>query len=627
MNAKGSKAPFVRISVPFLIGAWCGANFPGFDSGIPLLLAVLTSWILVFWEKSKLGSNRIRTPWLFLCLILLGFHSQSEPDSVPNMDQRILIGVVRDQVRTKNRFSEYNIEWSGCCSYYANEIPFLTRTLIYGGSSALKKGEIIEGYPVFSLPSGPYFEGGFDERKYLRSKGIRIKAVLNRDGWTLIRKMPDHEPDLVETARNSVAHIGKKYLPDSTHLGLFTALVSGDRSGVPKSVADNLASVGVVHVLAVSGMHVGLVYGMVFGLISLVFSQKMKVRWGIPITLVAIVFYTLFTGASSSVVRASAMLSIFLIGKWLGRKSSGLNIVFLCLFAMLIYDPTLWYQPGFRLSFFAVISILLIYPRLKAIFYPPYVILRRILDVIYISIAAQLGTSVLSVSYFHQFPNYFLLSNLIVAPLLIMVLYGCILLIVLSPLQGAADWLSGIISRGMSYSLSIAERISALPHSMVKGLYMTDTEFWLLYAFLSAIVFWLLFRMRLLWILSVIIAVSLVAILFSNYSRNPQLGQVKTFNGRDKIITFCQGHQGLIILQRPPDQYPAWQWKNIKTYMDVNRVQTIDTITIPEGNSHKNVTNWSVDVLSSNCQNVSFTFSANFHSGNPALKPDQSDSE
>lgn len=208
----------------------------------------------------------------------------------------------------------------------------------------------------------------------------------------------------------------QKHITNKQDFAIINAMVFGDKSLLDHEVKSNYASTGAMHILAVSGLHVGVL----FLIIQFLTNRLPKsTKWRLItllLTLGVLWAFALLTGLSSSVVRSALMFSIFQIGKTWQRQYHPLNALAFAALIMLLIDPNQLFSIGFQLSFIAVGGIVLIYPKLNALWVPPKY-LNYFWQIICVSIAAQLVTTPISLYYFHQFPTYFLLTNLIIIPL------------------------------------------------------------------------------------------------------------------------------------------------------------------------------------------------------------------
>jgi competence protein ComEC len=201
--------------------------------------------------------------------------------------------------------------------------------------------------------------------------------------------------------------------------------------------------------------------------------------------------YALLTGLSPSVLRAATMFSFIVIGSALKRETNIYNTLAASAFVLLMYDPFIIMQVGFQLSYAAVLGIVYLQPKLYNLFRPFNWLLDKIWAITTVSVAAQLATFPLGMYYFHQFPNYFLLSNLFVIPLATFIINGGILLFMISSISWISTFIAWTVNKLLIFlNLSVAW-VEALPHSLSLGISISTLETLLIYSvvFLLTIAF------------------------------------------------------------------------------------------------------------------------------------------
>ena len=206
-------------------------------------------------------------------------------------------------------------------------------------------------------------------------------------------------------------------------------MLLGDKRGVSTDISSQFSRLGLVHTLALSGLHISLLYGVCAFVLSLVFKFRPRIQS--ILLIIIIVTYAVLTGLSPSVMRASLMFLLYGICLVLHRKTSVFNVVFLSAFILLIYQSNLLYNIGFQLSYLAVIGIVYFYNKFKVHVEGSSVTVQFFSGLALVSISAQLSTGLLSVYYFKSFPLSFLWSNLIILPLITVLLYQGLLYLIL----------------------------------------------------------------------------------------------------------------------------------------------------------------------------------------------------
>ena len=277
----------------------------------------------------------------------------------------------------------------------------------------------------FKTPLNPF---QFSYARYM--KQLQVESQLNLNGSKI--SIIGSEPDLRSKAwnlRERLIWYLKKYDFGKKELAVFQALILGQRRDISPDLYKDYAAAGAIHILAISGLHIGIL----LLLLNFLFKPMESLKHGRYIKPALIILllwaFAFLTGLSASVVRAVFMFSFIAVGLQLKRKTSSLNSLFLSLFFLLVIDPYYLFQVGFQLSYLAVFSIIVFQPLIYQLFSPGNKIIDYFWKLTSVSLAAQIGVIPLSIYYFHQFPGLFLVSNLVVLPFLgIILVFGIIVI-------------------------------------------------------------------------------------------------------------------------------------------------------------------------------------------------------
>ncbi|WP_243396868.1 ComEC/Rec2 family competence protein [Flagellimonas pacifica] len=219
---------------------------------------------------------------------------------------------------------------------------------------------------------------------------------------------------------------------DKDVLGVIQALLLGQRDNISENTYNSYKDAGAIHILAVSGLHVGIL----LLLFQFLLTPLERLPKGKTIKLICVVFllwsYAFIAGLSPSIVRAVTMFTFVAYAMHLNRPTNSFNIVALSMFFILLMKPLFLFQVGFQMSYAAVLAIVWIYPKLQRFWFPNNILIRKTWQLLSVSLAAQLGVLPISLYYFHQFPVLFFISNLLVIPFLGLILGIGILVIGLS---------------------------------------------------------------------------------------------------------------------------------------------------------------------------------------------------
>ena len=264
----------------------------------------------------------------------------------------------------------------------------------------------------------------FDYARYITMQGASGTVYLPHERW---KRVNTTRLTLRERMIRLSHQLQTKYMHTAFRddaLGVLTALSLGDKRTLSEEVRTTYTDVGAAHVLALSGLHVGVIYAILAFLMRGI-VRKRNMRWLRELLIIITLWmFALLVGMPASVVRAVSMCTLYILAQWISRDSSSIHILTLAALVMLIAKPLYLFDVGFQFSFMAMAAILSIVPYLEQLFrshslprIPAY-----FMGIICMSLAAQVGTFPLSLHYFGTFPTYFLLTNLLIIPYMFVVL-------------------------------------------------------------------------------------------------------------------------------------------------------------------------------------------------------------
>jgi competence protein ComEC len=334
---------------------------------------------------------------------------------------------------------------------------------------------LIKGSP--QEVKGPQNPHEFDFKKFLAYKNIYHQHYVRGGQWALFAKASHHGfLYYANRARNwSVATI-KSAVTSEREQALVIALVIGVTDGLDNELLNAYSASGTMHVLAVSGLHVSIIYGLLLLLFRPLGKSAASLWTTAIVSLIVLWGYAFITGLSPSVLRAVAMFSFVAIAKPIGRNTNIYNTLAASAFCLLVYDPFLIMSVGFQLSYLAVIGIVYLQRPICNLWAPRSALVSWMWQLTGVSIAAQVATLPISLLYFHQFPVYFLVANLVVIPASFVVLIGGIVLLLVSPIAFLAGWI-GIGLEWfvwlMNESVFLVER---MPWCLIDGIYISSVQ-------------------------------------------------------------------------------------------------------------------------------------------------------
>lgn len=264
------------------------------------------------------------------------------------------------------------------------------------------------------------------------------------------------------------------------------ALLLGDKHLMKKEEKQVFSNAGAMHVLAVSGLHVGII---VYLLLTILSTLKRFLKRN-TIHLIAVVFiwvYAAIIDFPPSVNRAAFMFTVLILGNILQRKADALNLLFFSAFVLILIDPYVIYDIGFQLSYLAMLGIFLFYRRLQRWMFIPNKWLRKIWETTVLGISAQITTLPLTLYYFHQFPNYFILSNFIVLLLAAVILGLAFSFVVFSKVPYIRTFLAYLFGVSLTVLFAGMSFIDDLPGSVAKGFLLSEEHVVVLYFLLFTV--------------------------------------------------------------------------------------------------------------------------------------------
>jgi len=279
-------------------------------------------------------------------------------------------------------------------------------------NSFLQKGEAYAGVFGFNALKKDAFSYGFNYEKYLLSQGITHRVWASSSNLIALPNQNNKWFRFIGGLQSKLNNSLKNQHLDSKVIQLTQALVLGNKKELDKQLSNDFAKAGVIHVLAISGLHIGFIYMLFVWLFKLVlYRHKHRIVRSV-IVLLLLWLSVWFSGASASALRATTMFSCFEISRLLLRRQHPLNPLFLSVFTLFVVDPKIIFSVGFQLSVVAVASIIIGVPKLNALWVPKTFVGNYLWTIICVSLCAQIGLLPLSIYYFHQIPGLFLVANI-----------------------------------------------------------------------------------------------------------------------------------------------------------------------------------------------------------------------
>jgi len=281
-------------------------------------------------------------------------------------------------------------------------------------------------------PLNPY---SFDYKKYLKNQQIHHQVFLTKPQFFKRLKKDKTIYGLAAIIRSEINSSLKNNGFKNDELAVINALLLGQRQSISNDLMEDFIDAGAIHILAVSGLHIGVILMLLVFLFKPIHSLKNGKLIATVLIILLLWFYAVIAGLSASVVRAVAMFTALSIGMHLNKPSNVYNTLVISMFFLLLFNPYYLFEVGFQLSYAAVFSIVWIQPKLYQLISIKWWILDKGWQLFSVSIAAQIGILPLSLFYFHQFPGLFFIANLVIIPFLGFILIAGIVVISMSLLN------------------------------------------------------------------------------------------------------------------------------------------------------------------------------------------------
>jgi competence protein ComEC len=325
---------------------------------------------------------------------------------------------------------------------------------------------IIQANPVLLQPNTN--PGSFDYAGYSLRNGITHSIFIGPNHYQLLAKNKATLSTFFARQKIKCLATLHRYITHSAAIGIADALLVGDRSMIDEETWNAYKDTGIVHVIAISGMHLGLVYHQLTWLLFLIPLLKRNYKFTIIISLLAMWIFSCIIGMPPSVARAGVIFTIMGIGKIIDRKNYTYNSLIVSAFILLCIQPNWILDVGFQLSYAAIFGILLFAQKWAKMFYSRFYILQMMNVTIATTMAAQVFTLPICLYYFHQFPILLILSNLIAVFATTIILYAEILLLGFSWFPIIAKILGVMVTYAIIYLNKMVFWLSSIPFFNIK---------------------------------------------------------------------------------------------------------------------------------------------------------------
>jgi competence protein ComEC len=350
------------------------------------------------------------------------------------------------------------------------------------GADTIEYGDILLLSTLFSEIEPPKNPDAFDNQLYMKRKGIYYTGYVQQGCWLPAGHAPANPlRALAHRMQSRLSALFARSGMTGSELEIVKAILLGDDDTMEPELKASYAAAGVSHILCVSGMHVGVIFMILNFLLRPLDLFKSTRYLKALLILLVIWLYAHITGLSPSVTRSATMFTFVTIGQLIQRNTNVFHSLLASLWILLVVNPLLLFELGFQLSYLAVGGIVLLQPLLAGIYNCRTRMGTYFWSLITVSVAAQISTFPISVHYFGQFPNYFLLSNMSVIMLSFVVMMTGIVLLCVSAVPFAGSMVTFLLTWEIRIMNGIVTFVEQLPGAVTRGIEVTPTQMLLLY--------------------------------------------------------------------------------------------------------------------------------------------------
>jgi len=436
---------------------------------------------------------------------------------------------------------------------------------------------LVLGSPqVIRPPMNPH---AFDYQSFLDHSHIRYQHILWKPA---VSKIGKEQLNYFQTWAVQVRRFCFKKLSQALttiqERGIVLALLLGIKKEITPVLQSAYAVSGTMHVLAVSGLHIGLLYSILY----FILFYKRTIKHTISLVCLAIVmliclwFYAGITGFSPSVIRASAMCSLILLAKILKKKVNIYNILSVVAFFMLLWDPFWLFSISFQLSFIAVVGIVYLQPKIfGCLKYKLHWLPSLLWQWTSVSLAAQLATFPLSLYYFHQFPLYFIFANWVVIPATFCIFIIGIVTLATSFIPPLYILLGTCLRWVTQLTNDFVLSVSCLPGSALTGIHLSSPTIWLTYGILLCMLAGLKTRkIRYFFLMCIqVVYLSITAVIWQS-KHLLQKGIVFYHIPHHQAISWISGQNSYLLVDKALMADTTYYAYHIKNHQDYKAVKT-----------------------------------------------------
>lgn len=494
------KFPLLTITISFAIGIIAEYYLQwSFLTLVILLFSFLGIFSFLFWKSKKaLLQNSlfgIATYLLAFTLGMISFYIHSDLNSKHHYTKKSfdetnsIRAIVTTTLKPNEKYNKYFISLS-----QFNDSVASGKLLLYVPKSNIEilhsGDEIWLNNTVYPIPKA-FNPFQFDYSKYLEKQNV-FHQIYTQENQIKIVQRHKTKDYYIENLRNNLSKSFEIHQFEPKTKAIIDALILGQRLELDKETIADYSNAGVIHILAISGLHISIIYFFIVFLLKPLKRVKLGAEIQLLIVLAILWLFALLTGLPASVTRAVTLFSFISIGNYFNQPKAIYNALAISAFLILLIKPNAIFDIGFQLSYAAVLSIVLFQPFYKKFYFSENKIAIYFTDTILVSLAAQIGVLPLSLYYFNQLPLLFLLANLVIIPLSSLVLIAGIVILPLNyMLPSVAVFLGKILAYSIQFMNDYIHWIAQFKSGIITNISFSGWLTFSMYLVIVTFIYWM----------------------------------------------------------------------------------------------------------------------------------------
>ncbi len=571
------KFPLIGVTISFIIGIIL-QEYAAFSLSF-LFYGILISAILFgfAWYKNHNAliqntSFGIATYFLSATLGMLTYFVHVDKNAANHYSKQTfettnaIKGVIQTALKPNERYVKYVLEINGFNTKIASGkillyVPKQSKIVLQSGT------EISINESIYPIPKA-YNPYQFDYANYLEKQNIGHQIYLNNSSIKIIKQHQNFNY-YIEKLRNALSDSFAIHHFDAKTKAIIDALLLGQRVAIDKATITDYSNAGVIHILAISGLHISILY---FFLVFLLKPLR-SFRFGKEIELLLVLFvlwlFAFLTGLPASVTRAVTLFSFISVGTYFNQSKAIYNAMATSALLILLFSPNAIFDIGFQLSYAAVLSIVLFQPFYKKFHVTQNKIALYFIDMMAVSMAAQIGVLPLSLYYFNQMPLLFLLANLVIIPLSSFVLiYGIILLGLNFMVPELAVYFGKVLKLSIQIMNDYIHWIAQFKQGIISNISFSALMVLTLYLVLIALIFWM-YSKKNQQISNILLALFCFQLSYLSVKWNEnESSELIIFNEKQTLIGIKTKNKVIAYTDAPSNHYPTVQHYVRGTFSD-----------------------------------------------------------